>query len=358
MGWLLRSLSVAFIIASVSFGGFVLLQGKRGEQLSMEAQRLRPAIDDFVSQGNVALRTLFETSHNEPARLAQAPARAPAADPRIAQPQPADKPGQLPFMVIEPKDFAAPAMARLPVPVPQVTPQPLSDLRLTQAEGQSPMDLSPVEGRLRMRVPQEVLEYFDLFLYVSKATPDKGTWAQKMFVLAKTEGHVYQLKHSWPVSTGKEEQVMSPAGKMLGTNTPEGMFKLDRYRSFEDYTSRQWKSPMPYAIFFDWQIQGRTSGLAIHGSDAKGELELGRRASHGCIRLATENARTLFEMITKEHKGRVPKFRIDPDTGTMSTKGVLVRDENGKVKMTPGYKVLVFIEDYGGPQTDTVAALF
>jgi hypothetical protein len=37
------------------------------------------------------------------------------------------------------------------------------------------MDLSPVEGRLRMRVPQEVLEYFDLFLYVSKATPDKGT---------------------------------------------------------------------------------------------------------------------------------------------------------------------------------------
>lgn len=44
-------------------------------------------------------------------------------------------------------------------------------------------------------------------------------------------------------------------------------------------------------------------------------------------------------MITKEHKGRVPKFRIDPETGTMSTKGTLVRDENGNVKMTPGYKV-------------------
>lgn len=115
---------------------------------------------------------------------------------------------------------------------------------------------------------------------------------------------------------------------------------------------------MPYAIFFDWKIEGRTSGLAIHGSDAKGELDLGKRASHGCIRLATENARTLFEMITKEHKGRVPKFRIDPETGTMSTRGTLVRDENGNVKMTPGYKVLVFIEDYGGPQTDTVAALF
>lgn len=351
MGWLLRSLSVAFIIASVSFGGFVLLQGRSGEQLSMEAQRLRPAIDDFVAQGNVALRTLFETSRTNPARTVQAPTQP-------QQQQLADKQGQLPFMVIEPKDFAAPAMARLPVPVPQVNPPAISDLRLTQAEGQSPMDLSPVEARLRMRVPQEVLEYFDLFLYVSKATPDKGTWAQKMFVLAKTEGHVYELKHAWPVSTGLEEQVMSPAGKMLGTHTPEGVFKLDRYRSYEDYTSRQWKSPMPYAIFFDWQTQGRPSGLAIHGSDAKGELDLGKRASHGCIRLATENARTLFEMITTQYKGRVPKFRIDPETGTMSTKGTLVRDENGKVRMTPGYKVLVFIEDYGGPQTDTVAALF
>lgn len=91
-----------------------------------------------------------------------------------------------------------------------------------------------------MRVPQEVLEYFDLFLYVRKATPDKGTWAQKMFVLAKTEGHVYQLKHSWPRRHWQGiEWAMLPAGKMLGTHTPEGVFKLDRYRSFEDYTSRQ-----------------------------------------------------------------------------------------------------------------------
>jgi hypothetical protein len=63
-------------------------------------------------------------------------------------------------------------------------------------------------------------------------------------------------------------------------------------------------------------------------------------------------------MITQKHKGRVPVFRIDPNTDTMSTKGALVRNENGKVKMTPGFKVLVFIEDYGGPSVDTVAALF
>ena len=49
---------------------------------------------------------------------------------------------------------------------------------------------------------------------------------------------------------------------------------------------------------------------------------------------------------------------MDPQTGTMSTKGALQRDENGQVVMTSGYKVLVFIEDYGGPANDQIAALF
>lgn len=356
MGWWLRALSIAFIVSGMSVGSFVLLQGDNGERLNAEAMKLRPAIDDFVNQGGDAIKTLFESSRTAVAMVERS--RGPAA-PQSAQLS-SDKLGKLPFMEIEPRDFSAPAI-KAPsgmVHVEQVNPADASDLRLTQAEGQSPMDLSPVESRLRMRVPQEVLEYFDLFLYVSKAPSDKGTWAQKLFVLAKTEGHVYELKHSWPVSTGLEEQVKSPSGRLLGTHTPEGVFKLDRDRSYEDYTSRQWQSPMPYAMFFDWQIEGRPSGLAIHGSDAKGEAELGKRASHGCIRLSTANARVLFEMITAQYKGRVPQFRIDPQTGTMDTKGVLVRDANGKVQLTRGYKVLVFIEDYGGPSSDTVAALF
>jgi hypothetical protein len=356
MGWWLRSLSVAFVVASTAFGAMYALHGSNREQLTAEAMKLRPTIDDFVSQGGSALKTLFETSRG---MVAETGRRAlPPVPQQQAQNQPQDQNGKLPFMVIEPKDFSAPGMRMPQVPLPPVNPNQASDLRLTQAEGQSPMDLSPVEARLRMRVPEEVLGYFDLFLYVSKATPDKGKWAQKMFVLAKTEGHDYQLRHSWAVSTGMEQQIVSPSGRTLGTHTPEGMFKLDRNRSYEDYTSRQWQSPMPYAMFFDWQTEGRPSGLAIHGSDAKGEAELGNRASHGCIRLSTDNARTLFQMIMAEYKGRVPQFRIDPDTGTMSTKGVLVRDEDGKVRMTRGYKVLVFIEDYGGPQSDTVAALF
>jgi len=359
MGWWLRSLSVAFVVSGVAVCAYVLLRGEHGQQLTAETVRLRPAFDDLMTQGNAALATLLETSRQEPQPAAAQSARAPAApaDPAI------QLRGQLPYVVIEPKDVGAPAMAGdvaavAPKAETTVAASPMPDLRLTQARDQEPMDLSPVEARLRSRVSKDVLKHFDLVLYVSKATPDKGSWAQNMFVLAKTDTSIYELRHSWKVSTGKEEPVKSPSGRMLGTNTPEGMFKLDRYRAYEDYTSRQWKSPMPYAIFFDWQIEGRASGLAIHGSDAKGEAELGTRASHGCIRMTTDNARTLFRLITENYKGRVPKFQIDPRTGTMSTKGALARDDNGNVVMTTGYKVLVFIEDYGGPSNDQIAALF
>lgn len=358
MGWWLRSLSVAFVVSGVAVGAYVLLTGQHGQQLTAEAARLRPAFDDLMRQGNEALQAFAEAPRPsrppaEPAEQAEG-----AVEPQVAGQQIAD--ARLPDVVIEPKDVGAPAMARVAVPATQApaTPSPAPDLRLTQATDQEPMDLSPVEARLRARVAKDVLKYFDLVLYVSKATPDKGSWAQNMFVLARTESNTYEMRHSWKVSTGKEELVVSPSGRLLGTNTPEGLFKLDRYRTYEDYTSRQWKSPMPYAIFFDWQVEGRVSGLAVHGSDAKGEMELGKRASHGCIRMATDNARTLFELITQNYRGRVPRFQIDPATGTMSTKGALMRDDNGQVVMTSGYKVLVFIEDFGGPANDQIAALF
>lgn len=334
----LGKLSAAFVLAGAGFGTFVLLSGKTGVQIQADAMKLRPTIDAFVGQGQQALATLIET--------ANAPTR---PEPKAAR-RPEGGRAKLPFIVIEPKDFAEPMLAQ-----PKA-----SGLRLTQGPDQLPLDLNPVEARLRARVSEELIQYFDLFLYVSKATPDKGSWAQRMFVLAKeAEGSQnFRLVHNWPVSTGQEETVEAPSGRKLGTHTPQGVFKLDRGRFYEDYMSRQWQSPMPYAMFFDWRTEGRPSGLAIHGTDPEGEKTLGQRASHGCIRLSPENARTLFELIQSKYRGRVPVFEINPNSGTMSTAGAIVRDENGKPKMTNGYKVLVFIEDFGGPTVDTVAALF
>jgi hypothetical protein len=344
MAFRLKYLSAALVLAGIGSWN-LLLQDRDRNFVQAEAVKVGPAIVEIVGQSKTALQSLAD-GHAEKSR-------APIAE--------SDQ-TKLPFIVIEPRDFAAPVI-RLPqqrvreierlAPAPQLSVARVDDPLLQ-------MDLNPVEARLRAKIPTELIGYFDLYLYISKATSDKGDWAQKMFVLAKDkEQHgTLALLHHWQVSTGLEAPMPSPSGKMLGTNTPQGIFKLDRDRFHQDYTSNQWQSPMPYAMFFDWRIDGRQSGLAVHGTDEEGVKSLGQRASHGCIRLSTDNARTLFELIQTNYRGRVPVFEVDRDSGTMSTTGVLARHEDGRVKTTSGYKVLVFIEDFGGPSVDTVAALY
>jgi hypothetical protein len=89
-----------------------------------------------------------------------------------------------------------------------------------------------------------------------------------------------QPRYTWPVSTGKR-----------GYDTPSGKFKA--FRMERDHFSKEWDdAPMPHSIFFT------TKGHAIHGSfDTK---RLGSPASHGCVRLAPANAKTLFQLVEKE----------------------------------------------------------
>jgi len=86
--------------------------------------------------------------------------------------------------------------------------------------------------------------------------------------------------YTWKVSTG-----------MADYDTPEGEFRA--FRMERKHFSREWDdAPMPYSIFFTQE------GHAIHGSyDVK---HLGRPASHGCVRLAKENAAVLFELVKEQ----------------------------------------------------------
>jgi hypothetical protein len=84
---------------------------------------------------------------------------------------------------------------------------------------------------------------------------------------------------SWPVSTGRR-----------GYDTPAGSFTP--FRMEEDHYSKEWDdAPMPYSIFFT------EGGHAIHGSYET--RNLGRRASHGCVRLAPRNAAKLFALVQR-----------------------------------------------------------
>jgi len=91
-------------------------------------------------------------------------------------------------------------------------------------------------------------------------------------------------KYSFDVSTGRK-----------GYSTPKGSYGVQRM--YKEYYSRKYDwSPMPYSIFF-------RGGYAIHGTyDTK---RLGRVASHGCVRLAPENARRLYNLVLKHGSGNV-----------------------------------------------------
>src|SRR3954467_7780123 len=104
-------------------------------------------------------------------------------------------------------------------------------------------------------------------------TIDKST--QQMLV-EKDGRAVYQ----WPVSTGRP-----------GFDTPNGKFKA--FRMEKDHFSKEWDdAPMPFSIFFTQK------GHAIHGYlDTK---NIGRPASHGCVRLTKANAEKLYELVQED----------------------------------------------------------
>src|SRR5579862_611336 len=215
-------------------------------------------------------------------------------------------------------------------------------------------ELSAVKDRLRNSLNDELYSDFELFLYVSKAV--SGPLAQQMYVFRKGENGVLDLLYDWPVSTGRDRTELNGQGLYLSTFTPTGLFELDPHRFFRHHTSSEWHEPMPFAMFFDWVEGGAPTGLAIHAATGSEIAELGTRASAGCIRLAPEAARTLFNLIQTQYRGRTPRFATDHRTGTMSDTGILLHDANGHAEKSEGYKVLVVIENYSG--RNLVAAMY
>lgn len=89
--------------------------------------------------------------------------------------------------------------------------------------------------------------------------------------------------YRWPVSTARK-----------GYRTPTGTFRPQRLERVW-YSTIYHRSPMPWSIFFH-------RGYAIHGTTEV--KNLGRPASHGCVRLHPDNARTLFELVLAYGKGK------------------------------------------------------
>jgi len=205
-------------------------------------------------------------------------------------------------------------------------------------------------SHVRESLSREMYTNFDLFLYVSKAKQGEGAgpWAQRLYVLVKNEDGL-SLVREWSVSTGREQVEYNKRGERLPSFTPAGYYQLDPGRFYKGYRSSQWDADMPFAMFFNWVERGIQTGLAIHGAGTEAEIALlGQRASAGCIRLAPEHAKFLFNTIKNQYRGSVPRFAYDTKTKTISNRGEFARGKNGALRFQDGYRALVIIEDNDG----------
>ncbi len=403
----LRQLSFVYVVAAGAYSIAMVMSAhpvwtataeQTADSLKVEGYQTANSFDDNVVRPGVILaegtgravgqsiEDSFSSRHASPERMAQAPqprmhvakfAKPPVVVARVSPEAPlpgsfpSDGTDEIPTTSTQPS--TPPVLHTAPAPTvvarANITPQPKPlTLVPSQAPSAPPVataslpptgpagaaDIIRVTERLRENLTSEMVANFELFLYVSKA--DNGPWAQRMYVFQKQKSGDLNLLYNWPVSTGREKLELNPAGRRLTTITPPGYYELDPHRAYAQYTSGEWGKPMPYAMFFNWVKDGNQTGLAIHAASGEDVTLLGQRASAGCIHLSEDNARTLFTMIRAQYRGLAPRFAVDRRTGTMSNDGILVHDPAGHVKLAEGYKVLIFIEDYGGQ--NVVAALF
>ena len=109
--------------------------------------------------------------------------------------------------------------------------------------------------------------------FATQIVVDKKT--QRMYV-DSPEG-----TFTWKVSTAKR-----------GYHTPSGTYYPYSLQPMH-YSKKYDMAPMPHSIFFN-------GGYAIHGTPHVGNL--GRPASHGCVRLSPANAKTLYGIVGRDRE--------------------------------------------------------
>ncbi len=130
-----------------------------------------------------------------------------------------------------------------------------------------------------MRQVSLLLSALFVFSFTGMASSSAAPRVVAKIDLSQQRMNVYvggRRQYSWPVSTARR-----------GYRTPIGSFRPKVLRRMH-YSKKYYNSPMPHSVFF-------LGGYAIHGTGAV--RNLGRPASHGCVRLHPRNARRLYGLI-------------------------------------------------------------
>ena len=130
------------------------------------------------------------------------------------------------------------------------------------------------------RIPKLIYLAVIVFAFFTQSLKAK---AETEIVVSKSKQrmivHSSEGSYSWPVSTARR-----------GYYTPTGSFRPYSLQPMH-YSRKYDNAPMPHSIFF-------SGGYAIHATPHTGNL--GRPASHGCVRLSPGNAATLYGIVKND----------------------------------------------------------
>jgi hypothetical protein len=289
---------------------------------------------EFAGVAAVALTAMGVAQLTIPPRVVPAAMHRPTT-PRLVRTAPPSKDSK-PLTValrVSPPTLPPGVIAAVALPPQILTADAALDGTPTQAVAQ----------RLIGKVPASLAPYFDVFLYVSKA--GEGVWAQHLYAFRKNADATLSFEQSFAVSTGRERD------EQYFTATPTGLFELDSHRFVPMAYSAKWNdAQMPWAMFLNYAYRNAMTGVALHAAIGGHELaDLGHRASGGCVRLPIDKADAFFHRFQSGERGQVPVLAFDWIRGTTNVDGTVVHDDSGKLLLADGVRVLVIIDDYGGP---------
>lgn len=178
--------------------------------------------------------------------------------------QPAEIPG-VTYPRNAPPDLVADIFPDLPVPAQvEPVPAPAQTAHVPEAPRAALPAAEPAETPPPVAAAMPATTPVTLRLDVDLAT-------QRLTITERGD-----VKAVWPISSGR-----APTVTKTGTFRPQWASRM--------WYSRQYDmAPMPHAVFFN-------GGIAFHATQATHLL--GRPASHGCVRLAPQNARALYGLI-------------------------------------------------------------
>jgi lipoprotein-anchoring transpeptidase ErfK/SrfK len=160
----------------------------------------------------------------------------------------------------------------------------------TSALAQSPTVLAaadPAAQAPSLSSPQAV----DVALPPAAAAPAEAEQAAPLAPPDPTLFAVIDLGSQTMTVSDKNGQIASwkISSARGGYRTPTGTY-TPHYTARMHYSKQYHMSPMPYSVFFN-------EGVAVHGT---GDLRnLGRPASHGCVRSHPKNAKVFYDLVQK-----------------------------------------------------------